>query len=70
VSFELTARADKVHLVVIHRLLPSRDDMVSVAGGWHAHLDILADRLNGRAPGAFLVHAHPPRGAVRAKDPE
>ena len=25
-----------------------RDFMVSVAGGWHVHLDILADHLNGR----------------------
>jgi hypothetical protein len=27
--------------------------MVRVSGGWHTHLGILIDRLNGREPGAF-----------------
>ncbi|MCL1633863.1 SRPBCC family protein [Luteimonas sp. SX5] len=53
VSFELTPRADKVLLVVTHRNLATRDDMLSVAGGWHAHLGILDDRLNGREPAGF-----------------
>lgn len=53
VTFELTKRADKVLLVLTHRRLGSRDTMLGAAGGWHAHLDILADRLEGRAPASF-----------------
>jgi uncharacterized protein YndB with AHSA1/START domain len=53
VSFELSPQGDKVRLVLVHRRLPDRKSMVSVAGGWHTHLGILADRLDGRAPGGF-----------------
>ena len=53
VRFELHPRADKVLLVLTHRRLATHDAMISVAGGWHAHLGILADRLNGTAPDGF-----------------
>lgn len=53
VTYELTPRADQVLLVLTHRRLGSRDEMISVAGGWHTHLGILADRLAGREPGRF-----------------
>lgn len=53
VSFELAPVGERVRLVVTHRRLATRDDMVGVAGGWHAHLDILADRLEGRTPAGF-----------------
>lgn len=53
VRFELTPRADKVALVVTHRRLASRDALLSVAAGWHAHLTVLADRLEDRAPESF-----------------
>ncbi len=53
VRFELTPRGDKVHLVLTHRRLPSREDMVNVSGGWHAHLGLLAERLEGRTPAEF-----------------
>ncbi len=53
VSFELTPRAEKVLLVVTHRKLATRGGMVSVAGGWHAHLGLLEDRLNDRPAGSF-----------------
>lgn len=58
VGFELVPRAEKVLLVVTHQRLQTRDDMISVAGGWHAHLGILDDRLNGRpATGFWIAHA-------------
>lgn len=58
VSFELTPQRNDVLLVVTHRRLATRDDMISVAGGWHTHLDILADRLHGRTPpGFWSAHA-------------
>lgn len=53
VTFELSERGSQVLLVVTHIKLPSRDMMRNVAGGWHAHLAILADRLAGVAPKAF-----------------
>ena len=50
VRFELTPHGDKVRLVLTHRRLPNRDETLSVSGGWHVHLDILAARLEGRVP--------------------
>ena len=43
----------KVRLILTHRLLPTRADMVQSSGGWHTHLDILVERANGRVPEAF-----------------
>lgn len=53
VLFELVPRGERVQLVVTHTRLPSREQMLSVAAGWHAHLDILRDRLDARAPQGF-----------------
>ena len=58
VMFELTPRGKDVHLVLTHRRLPDRKEMLSVAGGWHAHLGILEDVLAGREPrGFWSTHA-------------
>lgn len=58
VRMELSPRGAEVHLVVTHSRLASRDGMVSVSGGWHTHLGILADRLAGRTPAGFwATHA-------------
>lgn len=58
VTFDLQPRGNHVLLTVTHRRLADRDFMVSVAGGWHVHLDILADHLNGRTPPPFwATHA-------------
>nr|QLH55561.1 Aha1 domain-containing protein [Myxococcus virescens] len=48
VRFELAEREDGVLLTVTHVRLDSRDTRRSVAGGWHTHLDLLVDRLNGQ----------------------
>jgi len=53
VCYELTERDDKVLLVLTHRKLHSDDTVLSVSGGWHTHLDILEDVLEGRAPKPF-----------------
>lgn len=42
-----------MRLILTHRRLADRAAMLSVAGGWHTHLDILADRLAGRTPEPF-----------------
>jgi uncharacterized protein YndB with AHSA1/START domain len=52
VVFELTPRGKNVLLVVTHRRLDPKG-MASVAAGWHTHLGILADRLDGREPAGF-----------------
>jgi uncharacterized protein YndB with AHSA1/START domain len=52
VTFELTPRGQEVLLVLTHRRL-TPTEMLSVAGGWHTHLGILVDNLNGRVPQPF-----------------
>ena len=59
VSYELEAAGEQVRLVLTHRKLASRDEVISVSGGWHTHLDILEAVLNGREPEAFWK-AHAP----------
>jgi len=53
VTFELSPQGDGVRLVLTHRRLPNREEMLGVAAGWHTHLGILADRLSGRTPPGF-----------------
>lgn len=53
VSFELTPQGEEVQLILTHRRLPARSTMIMVGPGWHTHLGILIDRLNGRTPAAF-----------------
>lgn len=53
VTFSLSPWGEEVLLAVTHRRLVSRGHIVSVAGGWHTHLGILADRLAGREPRPF-----------------
>lgn len=53
VSFELEPRGEQVSLVLIHRRLAGREMLLSVAAGWHTHLDFLGARLSGAAPPLF-----------------
>ena len=53
VTFELSDRNGEVFLVLTHRRLRNRTELVSVAGGWHVHVGILIDVLNGREPKPF-----------------
>jgi len=53
VCYELEQRDDKVLLVLTHTRLKSDDDVLSVSGGWHTHLDVLVDVLEGREPRPF-----------------
>ncbi|MDR6840945.1 SRPBCC family protein [Pseudoxanthomonas sacheonensis] len=53
VRFELIPRGDAVQLILVHSRLPDREQMLSVAGGWHTHLGILLDKLEGREPAGF-----------------
>jgi uncharacterized protein YndB with AHSA1/START domain len=53
VVFELTPRGEKVLLTLTHRKLPNDAERTGTAGGWHCHLTILAEKLEGRTPPAF-----------------
>jgi uncharacterized protein YndB with AHSA1/START domain len=53
VTFELTPKGSEVLLVVTHRRLASRNDMVMVGAGWHTHIGVLIDILNNEEPRPF-----------------
>ena len=53
VTFELTPKGKDVLLVLTHRQLADRKTIVSVSTGWHSHLAILIDVLNGDEPRPF-----------------
>ena len=53
VCYELEEQGDKVLLTLTHTRLSSSDEMLSVSGGWHTHLDILVDILEDREPKPF-----------------
>ena len=44
---------NQVRLVMTHSRLGTHELLQGVAGGWHTHLDILADRIAGRNTGNF-----------------
>lgn len=53
VRFDLSPQGDRVLLTITHSRLRSREMLLSVSAGWHAHVDILIDHLEGRAPRSF-----------------
>lgn len=53
VTFELSEKGEDVLLVLTHRNLATRGDMINVSGGWHTHLEVLSQHLNGREPEPF-----------------
>jgi uncharacterized protein YndB with AHSA1/START domain len=53
VTFELIPQDDQVRLVLTHRRLRDRKAMLAVGPGWHTHLAVLVERLQGREPEAF-----------------
>ena len=50
VTFELERKGAATLLTVTHRRLSDRNGMLNVSAGWHAHLDLLVDRIAGREP--------------------
>ncbi len=53
VVFELSKQGKDVLLVLTHHRLPNQKDLLGVSGGWHTHLDVLVEHLNGRTAPAF-----------------
>jgi uncharacterized protein YndB with AHSA1/START domain len=57
VAIDLTPVGDKVRLILVHRRLNDAG-LRSVSGGWHTHLGLLVDKLEGRTPPPFwATHA-------------
>lgn len=58
VTYELKAQGERASFVLTHRRLgDDRDVIISVVSGWHMHLEILGDKLNGGEPkGFWRVH--------------
>ncbi|MEJ8851423.1 SRPBCC family protein [Variovorax rhizosphaerae] len=55
--FELASQGDKqTALHLTHSGLASVAEMRDVAAGWHAHLGVLLDVLDGRIPRPFWTH--------------
>lgn len=48
VTFELTPRGSDVLFAITHRKLKNLKEVSDIAGGWHTHLNVLADVLAGR----------------------
>ena len=53
VTYELEEQGDDVLLTLTHRRITTREMKSSILGGWHTHLDILADVLNERPAQPF-----------------
>lgn len=59
VRFELEPQGERVLLRLTHRRLDDLDTAISVASGWHTHLDFLTARLTGSPlPLFWTVHAN------------
>jgi len=56
VTFELEPVGDMVRFTVTHHRILDRSTMLNVSAGWHAHLDVLAARLEGMEPEPFWGH--------------
>ena len=56
VSFTLEPKGSDVMLTLVHSRIADRSTRLNISAGWHAHLDILADRLAGQDPAPFWDH--------------
>ena len=53
VLFELSPHAKGVLLTIKHWKLTTNEGKLSVSAGWHTHLGVLVELLNGRQPSPF-----------------
>jgi uncharacterized protein YndB with AHSA1/START domain len=53
VTITLTEEGDKVKLLLIHEKLEGQETIIGGSAGWHTHLDILVDNLEGIKPKPF-----------------
>jgi uncharacterized protein YndB with AHSA1/START domain len=69
VILDLAPAGGDVRLVLTHRRLPSRAEMINVSGGWHTHLDVLEERLRGQVPKPFWPRIEPLEREYEARIP-
>ena len=53
VTFELSPHGGDTRILVTHRRLADRRQLLSVSAGWHVHIGILMDLLSGAEPRSF-----------------
>ncbi|MEP5610640.1 MAG: SRPBCC family protein [Cyclobacteriaceae bacterium] len=54
VTFELEKQGAEVKFTLTHEKLPAvKEQRVGTLAGWHTHLGVLADRLEGKQPDKF-----------------
>ena len=53
VTFELSPHGSDTRLLLTHRRLADRRQLLSVSAGWHVHIGILMDLLSDEAPRSF-----------------
>ena len=53
VEIELTAEGEKVRLVLTHRRVSGVSDAINFSGGWHTHLRMLEEQLEGNVKTPF-----------------
>lgn len=53
VTFEIEESGKDVVLTITHARIADRGVRLMVSAGWHAHLDILGERLAGKSPADF-----------------
>lgn len=53
VRFELTPQGEEVKLVLTHSRIAERGSRLAIAAGWHTHLGLLDDVLQGRPARPF-----------------
>lgn len=64
--FALKQEGEQTRLTLTHSLLSPHAEP-NVAGGWHTHLDILADRMQGREPEPFWTRFEPIEAHYKAR---
>ena len=65
VRYELEPLGDETRLVLTHRLVGSREHVISACAGWHAHFHILITVLAEETPPAFWKTHTPLENAYR-----
>lgn len=70
VTFELAPHGSDTRLVLTHRRLSGRDQMLGVSAGWHTHLSVLIADLSGNTdPRAFWARFQRLRGIYEKRIP-
>ncbi|MFK8250706.1 SRPBCC family protein [Ancylobacter terrae] len=69
VTFDLASKGTAVLLTITHERLAERSGMLLVASGWHAHLGLLEDWLNGRDGRPFWANIDRLHGEYDARLP-